>query len=452
MSSHEVVPASEQPAPVTGGSQKRATPSAVAWRFVTIAGVLLIVVFAIWHFWIQPYRWQRQAVRDIQSGRLDNARSLLEQAIHRRPNDAQSRLRLCQLLDIAGETDRAVQHLYRLPEDVRSREDVLINLGRLLVSLKRPAEAEGELRRCVQLYPQSVRSRQLLLDLYRWQHRDEEGLAIRHELAILARDMSIADQLWVLLRSFIEEYSKIEDQENWEQLIHWWEKDNNDVQVRIAMARHLILQGDRVEQAASELESLRQASPDSVAAIASLLEFHLNIAGSPVEVAEELLDAWPEAYRFHTYWRYRGLLLEKKDDENGTIAAFRKALALRPDDRVSLQRLSTLLAKVGRDSAEQPTIEEAKSLAERLARVATTQSLSGELLQKMLQWLTAWDASMQGLEQSPDPEVLREFAAFYEQLGRETESRQWREAYDKACSDSRRAFPTDPVQAASRTR
>jgi tetratricopeptide (TPR) repeat protein len=239
------------------------------------------------------------------------------------------------------------------------------------------------------------------------------------------------DRLWILLRCFIEDYTKIEDQENWGQLIRWWEQDKTDVAVRIAMARHLILQGDRVQEAAQDLESLLVQAPDSVAAIASLLEYYLNIDSRSLDRADTLAQSWPESYRFHAYWRYLGQILEQRSDDSAAIDAYRRALALRPDHGPSLQAISTLLTRAAKATADEAMLEEGAIHAKQLVQVTQTQSGAQELLRRLLEWLRDWNEAAAGSRAVPDAKVIEDVAAFYDRLGRQPESRRWREVLEE---------------------
>jgi predicted Zn-dependent protease len=374
---------------------------------------------------LQPHWWRSAAENAMADGRFDEARALLVRLVARRPHDAESRLKLAQLLDLAGDTAAAATHLAGLPPAVQGREDVLINWGRMLLSLDRPSEAETVLQRCAREYPETTRARQYLLDLLRWQHRDEEGQAVRMQLVELARRKSPDDRLWILFRSFIEEYSKIEDQENWQHLLRCWNRDREDVHVRIAMARHLILQGDRVQEAAADLEALLPHSPDNPAAIAALLEYYLNVEGRSVTRAQELLARWPAELRFHTYWRYLGQMREQQSDEREALTAYRRALDVRPDDRPALQRLSALLTRIGRRDGNEQQVAEGTALAERLTRVGQLLSASEGLLKRGLQSFEGRRGPVLGKTQLADAALLRDLADFYRALGRQAECDAW---------------------------
>jgi tetratricopeptide (TPR) repeat protein len=298
----------------------------------------------------------------------------------------------------------------------------------MLSMLYRTAEATACLERCRRLYPQTVRARQLLLDIYRWQHREEEGRAIRDELLRLAQSKTTADRLWILVRSFIEEYTQIEDNENWDYLLRCWNRNKNDPAVRIAMARHLILFRDKVELAAKDLELLLPYSPDSVSAISSLIEYYLNIEGKSLARAEELLQRWPAEYRFHSYWRYRGQILEMRGRIGDAVDAYRRALADRPDDVRSLTRLIALLSRLA-GQGDDTLLAERSELSKRLYDAQLARAKALELVNQINLWLKQWDEFNRGLASPPELTILKQVADFYARLGRKEESRRWHAVY-----------------------
>jgi tetratricopeptide (TPR) repeat protein len=415
-----------QPANETVAAPPRAV---LLWKRAGILAAAAVVLSALaWH-WYAPYRWRRQADAAHRAGDDQAAAQLLTNVVNRLPQDGASRLKLAQLLDEAGDVDGAVAQLRLLPGAERDREEVLTNLGRLLIATYRPTEAEDYLVLCVRRYPGAVRARQLLLDIYRWQHRTEEGILLREDLWQVARQLSVADRLWILIRSFLEDYTKVEDQEAWDHLLRCWNRDKNDPVVRIAMARHLILVGDQVDSAAKDLEALLPFRPDSLAGIAALLHFDLVLIGRAPERTGALLDRWPTSLRVHTYWAYRGRCLEQRGEHEPAVAAYRNALAQRPDDLLALSRLSPLLFRLAKAAGDTGRIEEAKVLGDRLRTVQRLRSGAIALSTRLSQWLAEWDRASRGNSPRPDPALLIELADFYHGMERTEESRRWRSVH-----------------------
>jgi hypothetical protein len=51
-----------------------------------------------------------------------------------------------------------------------------------------------------------------------------------------------------------------------------------------------------------------------------------------------------------------------------------------------------------------------------------------------MQWLNEWDQGTRRAGNVPDAAILRDMGDFYAQLGRDAESRQWRDVYGQLAS------------------
>jgi tetratricopeptide (TPR) repeat protein len=100
-----------------------------------------------------------------QAGDLEEARSLLERALARRPDSFLAHFELGTLLAQQGRAVAAVPHLLAAARANPFDYAVHVNLGLCFGMLGRLNEALGELRRAVAIQPEETRTRQLLLDL-----------------------------------------------------------------------------------------------------------------------------------------------------------------------------------------------------------------------------------------------------------------------------------------------
>ena len=397
--------------------------------FLAIA-FLLLAGFVTWR-WTQPLWWRRSAVRLMQQRRFEDARPLLERYRQRRPEDVEAIRRLAQIYESQGDW-AAVQVMWRqVPEESRWQQERLTELGRSSYQLHHLGDAEQWLTECIRRYPRSMLARRVLLDVYRWQRRDQEGRVVRRELEQLMLDLPIADRLWIMFRSFVEEYTQIEATEQHQYLQRCAKAAPEDVMPRIAMARHFLLEGREVQKAASQLQRLMERVPNHVAGIAAMTHYYVVLNSRAPDQAQAWLDRWPEALRQGEYWGYRGMLNEALDELPQAVAAYRAALTTYPDHATALLRLGMLLSKEGRQEGSAKLSQEGTDLAEKTKQVQATRSWAPFLLQHVEQWQTAFNLAKRGAGPFPEDELLARMAEFYHRVFRPERERDWLTAHQE---------------------
>lgn len=163
----------------------------LAIEWLTVAGELAPNSGAVWRNLGAVYG---------RMGRIDDAIRHIERSLELDPDAVHAMSNLATLKEERGETDAAIALLQvaisKDPEHAASH----FNLGRLLVRLSRPVEAEPHLMRSIELVPGKSRSYQQVARVWTEARAYESSIAVlRLGLSRLPRSADIADDLASLL-------------------------------------------------------------------------------------------------------------------------------------------------------------------------------------------------------------------------------------------------------------
>ncbi len=293
--------------------------------------------------------------------------------------------------------------------------------ARACLALDRAAQAEGCLRRAIAADPTDPEPWRLLLQILRVEDRTLEARELGWEA--YAR-VSPAGRRAVLRELTLAMLADLPDETARKTLRRWSRGDAGDVDARVALLRRMATQprGDDPDRDArlAELETIVAEHPDHLGAreamVAALADAYEPDRGRAV------LDGWPgaESDRDARYWRLRGrwdLEYDRRPDR--AVEAFRRVVAVLPQDWRSWFGLARSLRRTGRDA-------EARQAAETVGRIR-------EALDP-LSLVPGLDAAFKHLD---DPAALGELAALSGRVGLTRLSDAWR-AEARAAADSSR--------------
>jgi Flp pilus assembly protein TadD len=293
--------------------------------------------------------------------------------------------------------------------------------ARACLALDRAAQAESSLRRAIAADPTDPEPWRLVLQILRVEDRTLEARELGWEA--YAR-VPPAGRRAVLRELTLAMLADLPDETARNTLRRWSRGDARDVDARVSLLRRIAAQPrgddpDRDDRLA-ELETIVAEHPDHLGAreamVAALADAYEPDRGRAV------LDGWPgaESDRDARYWRLRGrweLEYDRRPDR--AVEAFRRVVAVLPQDWRSWFGLARSLRRTARDA-------EARQAAETVGRIR-------EALDP-LRLAPGLDAAFKHLD---DPAALGELAALAGRVGLTRLSDAWR-AEARAATESSR--------------
>ncbi len=321
----------------------------------------------------------------------------------------------------AGDWPRALRAWRALNATGAARVATHLGEARACLALNRAAQAERSLRLAIAADPTDPEPWRLLLQILRVEDRTLEAQDLGWEAyarvthpgrRALLRALTLA-----LLVDFPDEEARIT-------LRRWIQGDVKDVDARVALLQRIAAQPrgadpDRDSRLA-ELETIVAEHPDHLGARQALVTA-LADAYEP-DRGRAVLDGWPapESARDARYWRLRGRWdLEYDQRPERAVEAFRKAVAVVPQDWRSWSGLARSLKRIARDAEARQAAETVRRIREVLDPMSLGPSL---------------DAAFKHLD---DPAALRDLAELAGRAGLTRLSDAWR-AEARAAADGSR--------------
>ncbi len=263
-----------------------------------------------------------------------------------------------------GDWARALRAWRALNATGAARGSTHLGEARACLALGRAAEAERSLRRAIADDPAEPESWKLLLEILQVEDRTLEAQDLGWEAYARATPGGRRGLLGELTLALL---SDLHDERVRTILRRWIAADAEDVDARVAFLQRIAAQPraadpDRASRLA-ELETIVAEHPGHVGAREALVTA-LADAGEP-DRGRAALDGWPgaESARDARYWRLRGRWdLEYDHRPERAVEAFRKAVAVLPQDWRSWSRLARAFRVLGRDA-------EARDAAEAVGRI-----------------------------------------------------------------------------------
>jgi tetratricopeptide (TPR) repeat protein len=282
--------------------------------------------------------------------------------------------------------------------------------ARACLALNRAAQAERSLRRAIAADPTDPDPWRFLLEILRVEDRTFEAQQLGWEA--YAR-VPPAGRRTLLFKLTLALLADLPDETARTALRRWIQGDAGDVDARVALLKRIAAQprGDDPDRDSrlAELEAIVAEHPDHLGAREALVAI-LADAYEP-DRGRAVLDGWPgpEADRDARYWRLRGrwdLEYDRRPDR--AVDAFRRVVAVLPQDWRSWFGLSRSLRRAARD----PEARQAAETVGRIREALDPMSLAPSL-----------DAALKHLD---DPAALRELAELAGRVGLTRLSDAWR--------------------------
>jgi tetratricopeptide (TPR) repeat protein len=310
----------------------------------------------------------------------------------------------------AGDWPRALRAWRALNATGAARGATHLEEARSCLALNRAAQAERSLRLAIAADPADPEPWRLLLQILRVEDRTLEAQDLGWEayarLPPAGRRAPLRALTLALLADLPDETARLT-------LRRWVQGDAQDVDARVALLQRIAAQPrgsdpDRDSRLA-ELETIVAEHPDHLGAREALVTA-LADAYEP-DRGRAVLDGWPglESARDARYWRLRGRWdLEYDHRPDRAVDAFRKVVAVLPQDLRSWSGLARSLRRTARDA-------EARQAAETVGRIR-------EVLDPMTLG-PSLDAAFKHLD---DPAALRDLAVLAGRAGLTRLSDAWR--------------------------
>ena len=310
----------------------------------------------------------------------------------------------------AGYWPRALRAWRALNATGAARSATHLEEARSCLALNRAAQAERSLRLAIAADPADPEPWRVLLEILRVEDRTLEAQDLAWEAYARVPPASRRAPLRALTLALLAE---LPDETARLALRRWVQGDAQDVDARVALLQRIAAQPrgsdpDRDSRLA-ELETLVAEHPDHLGAREALVTA-LADAYEP-DRGRAVLDGWPgpESARDARYWRLRGRWdLEYDHRPDRAVDAFRKVVAVLPQDLRSWSGLARSLRRTARDA-------EARQAAETVGRIR-------EVLDPMTLG-PSLDAAFKHLD---DPAALRDLAVLSGRAGLTRLSDAWR--------------------------
>jgi len=381
----------------------------------TLLGVLtLLPLLAAGGLLIARPRVSTPPLQDIQalvtSGRVDQARALIEDYLRESPRDPRALLAAAELAleEPSPDPQRALGLLEKVDTpDRRLSARVRLDQGRAWERLGAMPEAEAAWEESLRLNPKIPEAGWSLLGLYYLQGRGQE--ARKTALALHLTEPDPHDRVQLLLELVRQDARPLDPGsvvENFTSLVESHPDDRRSAEaLGLAMIRN-----SRAEPGLELLSKTAQAHPDDLRSLRSLL-LGLELAGRETEIAG-VLDRSPEAQAHGPEFdRFRGRAAESRGDWPAAAEAYLRACADDPSDGALAYRLGRVLKLAGRD--------------EDAARWEARAREGAEIDERLREVYDRADGQMKRFR-SMAPDLMREIADLRERSGRPDEASAWR--------------------------
>jgi tetratricopeptide (TPR) repeat protein len=308
-------------------------------------------------------RLLQKAVRFADRGEKESAISLLDQLLNRNPSHSKALLYRGQLAFDSGDPESAVQFLRRVPDHpAREGETARLMEAALNLAANRAREAEAGVLKAIQLNPDDLQPHEQLLQLYILQLREP---AIMQELDAIRRLRPLRpNELYELV--FRAGIAPNRDLKIPPALTKFVETDADDVESRIALARHSIKHNP--DHSAALLQDALSKRPGENSIRAYLAEVCLEKAD--LHGAREALAGAPAVDGAPAcVWKSHGLYWMAAGDWQRATACLRRYLAMSPNDLSADYQLVTALHRSGDTPAAKRHYQRLKLLTKLYAAI-----------------------------------------------------------------------------------
>lgn len=310
----------------------------------------------------------REAVNVASGPTPQEAVPLLDEVIQLDPENSKALLYRGQLAADAGELDTAIEFFRRVTKPRDDAATARYMEASVWLRKHRARDAEAIMRSAIELLPGFIKPRESLIQLYYMQARSAE---LTEQLAELRRYRH-----WNLEELFASQLAWIESSlplENVDALRNFVAADADDINSRIALARHYITH-DQHSEAAELLADIdwqegtnlsgSRLTVHGLLAACSLKSANLNRAWEQLKQAPAAMD------NPHHWWRSLGQVAFEAEAWSEAQAALACAVRGNINDYESLYLLGLAIRRSGDQDTANHLLERARN-TEKLATTAT---------------------------------------------------------------------------------
>jgi len=280
------------------------------------------------------------ALAAYQSGRFDEAKSILREMLARNPQDAGCWNNLGNLYQDTGSLGEAEEAFRNAIELLPDQADFHSNLGNTLKLARRLPEAEAAYRRAIGIQPDNAAAHSLLGNLLKEALRPDEAAAEYWRALELKPDYADAqNNLGILFK----ETGKVDEAESAYrralELNPAFAEAHNNLGI-------LLLEDERFPEAELELRRALELKPDFADVFSNLGNLLKQTRRYPEaeQAYRRAIDLKPGDA---TAYNNLGVLLHEAGDLDDAEAAYRHSLALNPDFADAHSNLGILLQRLG---------------------------------------------------------------------------------------------------------
>jgi tetratricopeptide (TPR) repeat protein len=298
--------------------------------------------------WWLPNALLKRAKDHVRHARRPEATRVLRWYVLLRPGDSEARLNLANLLVRGGNANAAVRQLEYISDADSHAPSARLQAAEILyLRLRRPGQAERQLRRILEIDSTNVDAKFGLFQILFTQDRRRPELWQWLDEAFLSGDFGA--QLRALSMRFWLMYAEFPIQDSFPILDRAVAQDPGDVGSKIGLAAcHFRM--NQPETAIALLRDCVGKGPDDSDARTKLVEHFLETGD--IAKAGTYLEGWDGADNDVEYWTLKGRYLQATWKFHEAIDCFERALALRPDRWTTRSQLSRCLDEIGlRDRA-----------------------------------------------------------------------------------------------------
>jgi tetratricopeptide (TPR) repeat protein len=347
-----------------GESVTRRHPRWIRWTFglATLVGIGILGCWAARSWIVAPTPTWEEIERAQSRRRWAEMEAKLARWIAAKPEHAQARLMLADLLLRLGRRDEAVSSLSSVPQSNPAWSQVQTMLGELAISERQAAHAEQIFRQVATRDPRALAPRQRLIYLLGMQQRTAEARAVLWEIYRIHDDPRVLVDL--VLDLLLDQQDVRGFPPELEQFVA---QTPSDPLLRRAWGMSLLYQG-RVTEALPHLEAAAsQVTNDPIGRFA-LAECRI-MAGQSVD-PDGVLGLRPqETIAAAQWWLFRGRIDESTGQPQRAAASFEQSLALHPENREVHFRLSQIQKQLGRFEESKRHLDASNQIDERIKRV-----------------------------------------------------------------------------------
>ena len=314
---------------------------------------MLVVLVALNAGWIVTDRVapaMKGIDASINSGRFDEAERALRWRLRWSPGDGDARMKLARLMVKRGDNLGGARQLHEVPFWWPAKREATFLESQAFKQVARGRDAEAALQACLvddPFHPIPPRmfhgAAKDLVAFYVLEGRQDEA---REVLWRAFEEATPEEKPGVLATRVRLELERIDHAEAVGRLRDYLGADPDDPDARRALALEEHTTGDEAA-ADRDLATCLRARPDDTLAWRAKLEI-LNDRGD-VEGLHEAVTRLPKAAeRDARVCLYRGIDLQRRDDQAGALGAFRRAAELAPADAEILYKLGMAELAAGR--------------------------------------------------------------------------------------------------------